>query len=199
MLLHVDDVLCVDFGAHCSEGGTGGERCASSGSEDRGGISWESDPLHSVNLEEELDIRKKGTAPTPMTKDGVTKVREARQLDPERSRSARHCIAILDLVAHAAQDRPDPSISTRPLSQQMSKPTAGTEFGLKGWTRYLLRQLEEAIEIGSNSVCGLIDRAIDSWRSYCGGWIQLEENNVGHWSKLQADRQAELNAVVRGS
>lgn len=49
-------------------------------------------------------------------------------LDSGRSISVHHSITMLDCIA---QDRPDLSVATHVLPQQVSQPTEGTQAGLK--------------------------------------------------------------------
>lgn len=83
-------------------------------------MDWECDPTHLANLKAEDGMQTCRAAPIPITKDGVLKIRGGNELSTERSRSARRNIAFLN---YRAQERPDPSVATRVLAQQRSKPT----------------------------------------------------------------------------
>lgn len=61
-------------------------------------------------------------APAFVTKEGSDKVRDWRESGQEWFDGARHSAAILD---YSTRDRPQLSLASRMISQQMSKPTEG--------------------------------------------------------------------------
>lgn len=71
-----------------------------------------------MDIKTEYGLQNCGTAPTPITKDGVQRVTEGSVIDPDKSRSARRSIAVLNYIS---LDRPDLSVATRVLAQQILK------------------------------------------------------------------------------
>lgn len=104
---------------------------------------------------------------------------EGEELKPERSRSARRIIAVLTYIS---QDRPELSLATRVLTQQMSKLTDRTKVGIKKVIRHLQKYPKATMWFSDEREGGIIRVWTDkgwagesaSRRSSRGGWLSLE-------------------------
>lgn len=54
-----------------------------------GGLNWVCEAKHLAKVKADYGMQICGTAPTPITKESVQKIREVQELNPERSRSVR--------------------------------------------------------------------------------------------------------------
>lgn len=130
------------------------------------------------------------------------------ELSEQEAKRARRAIA---RVNYMAQDRPDPSVATRVMSQCMARPTEGVIPCIKRVIRYLKGCRGYALMIPYGQTLDKIEIWSDSdWagdastrRSCSGGFIKLGGTTVSHWSKTQSNialssGEAELNAAVKG-
>lgn len=128
-------------------------------------MCWEPDPKHLEHLKVEYGLLKFGVASTPLRREGIRRAKDGQGLDPDRSRSARRCIAILKSLS---QDKPDLCVAALVVYQQMSDPTEGTEMGTKRVV-HVLAEARLALLLGvlgtwRNSTDQSVDRQWLGWR-----------------------------------
>ena len=171
------------------------------------GIEIEGDERHFKILRKEWSMDQCRGNDTAMTKDLEEKMVEGELLDDESARIVRRAIA---RVNYMSQDRPDLSVASRMMSQQMANPREGSRLAVRRVIRYLQSHPRCVEHHRWFSGPLVLEGWTDSdWagdtttrRSCSGGYVMLNGNILTHWSKTQlnialSSGEAELIAAVK--